>query len=46
MFTKKKPVRRDDVRITQYKTVIDWEAIGGVIVLLLIALAVLSSCGG
>ena len=46
MFTKKKPIRRGNVRVTQYKEVIDWEAVGGAIFVGVIILALLSSCGG
>lgn len=44
MFTKRKLVGGANVR--QYKTVIDWEAVGGAIVIGFIVLAVLGAMAG
>ena len=42
MFTKKKHVGSAHA----YRTVIDWDAVGGAIILGVIALALLSQCNG
>lgn len=46
MFIKHKPVRRDNVRVTQYKKVIDWDAVGGAAIVGVIILALLANCSG
>ena len=46
MFTKPKHVGGGNVRVDEYVTVIDWEAVGGAIVIGLVILAVLSQCAG
>ena len=44
MFTKEKEVGRGTYRVT--KKVIDWEAVGGVVFVVFIVLAVIGSCSG
>lgn len=46
MFKKKVPVRQDNVRVTQYKEVTDWEAVGKAIVLGFIGFVVLCAIIG
>ncbi|WPZ34514.1 hypothetical protein T8K17_25230 [Thalassobaculum sp. OXR-137] len=48
MFTKKIPVDRGSVNIQRvgYKTVVDWEAIGGALALLFILFIVIGAIGG
>ncbi len=43
MFTKLKPVRDINVRGRQYKKVIDWEAVGGAIILAVLAVLALNA---
>ena len=46
MFTKKVPVRRTNIQATQYRKVIDWEAVGGAAFIVFIVLALIGSCAG
>ncbi|MEW5424764.1 hypothetical protein [Amorphus sp. 3PC139-8] len=42
MFTKRVPNGGANVRIRSYKTVIDWDAVGGAAVLVVIALVIIN----
>jgi len=46
MFTKQKAVRQGNLRVTQYKKIIDWEAVGGALFLGFIILVAVASCAG
>ena len=46
MFTKSKHVGGGNVRVDKYVEIIDWEAVGGAILIGLIILAILGQCAG